>query len=85
MIDLLPYDDETTCASCMCMPSDNVTGAHLVYVFNAGSSKELEIPIIKEKIRCYFTALVLFLLIYKGILPIHKNNIRMDEVPFGFG
>ncbi len=84
MINLLPYNEEKgICPSSM--SNDNVTGGEIVYFISPGSSKEWDLPIIKEKIRCYFMAFVLFILIYKGILPIHKNDIRMDEVPFGFG
>lgn len=46
---------------------------------------ELVILDIKEKIRCYFLFLVLFLLACKGILPNSKRDIKRDEVPFGFG
>lgn len=86
MVNLSPCDEEKGTYA-FSMPNDNVTGGRrrIYYFIRTGSSKEWEIPIIKGKIRCYFMAFVLFILIYKGILPIHKKDILMDEVPFGFG
>lgn len=56
--------------------------------FSNGSTTQscaYEFVVIKEKVRCYFLAFVMFLLAHKGILPLVRREINMREVPFGFG
>lgn len=39
----------------------------------------------KPKVRCYFLAFVLIILIHQGLTPLNRKEINMREVPFAFG